>query len=92
MEAISLPRAHALALPRRVLATFDDERLVEHLRSGNMAAFEVIYDRHHRGVLAYARHLLGSREEAEDAVQQTFVSAYNAMRDDARELKLKAWL
>ena len=39
-------------------------------------AFEAIYDRHHRGILAFCRHMLGSREEAEDAVQHTFVAAY----------------
>jgi RNA polymerase sigma factor (sigma-70 family) len=75
-----------------MLATFDDERLVEHLRRGNMAAFEVIYDRHHRGILAYARHLLGSPEEAEDAVQQTFASAYDALVAGDGEIRLKAWL
>ena len=92
MEATSLPRARALALPRRILSAFDDERLVEHLRRGNVAAFEVIYERHHRGILAYSRHLLGSLEEAEDAVQQTFASAYNDLLASNREIRLKAWL
>ncbi|MEX2196098.1 MAG: sigma-70 family RNA polymerase sigma factor [Thermoleophilaceae bacterium] len=92
MEATSLPRGRALALPRRVLATLDDERLVRHLRRGNVVAFEVIYDRHHRGILGYARHLLGSREEAEDAVQHTFASAYDALVGGDTEIKLKAWL
>src|SRR5919106_5620091 len=92
MEATSLPRARALLLPRRLLASASDERLVEQLRHGNKAAFEVIYDRHHRGILAYCRHLLGSLEEAEDAVQHTFVAAHEGIVGGDRDIKLKAWL
>ena len=94
MEAHSLPHGGGLPLPRspRLLAGFSDDRLVGQVRRGNDAAFEAIFDRHHRAILSFCRHLLGSADEAEDAVQQTFVSAYDAMRSDSRELKLKAWL
>jgi RNA polymerase sigma factor (sigma-70 family) len=94
MEAHSLPRTGRHFLPRstRVLAAFGDERLVEQVRRGNEVAFEVIYDRHHRAILSFARHMLASVEEAEDAVQHTFISAYDALRADRREIKLKAWL
>src|SRR3954454_6253107 len=94
MEAQSLPRSGRLFLPRspKVLQAFSDERLVEQVRRGNENAFETIYDRHHRGILAFCRHMLSSADEAEDAVQQTFISAYDAMRADGRELRLKSWL
>src|SRR3954447_25583819 len=36
--------------------------------------------------------MLGSREEAEDAVQQTFFSAYNALRASDKTIALRAWL
>jgi RNA polymerase sigma factor (sigma-70 family) len=77
---------------RRLLAALSDDRLVDQVRRGNDVAFEVVYDRHHRGILSFCRHMLGSREEAEDAVQHTFISAYNDMLVSRRELKLKAWL
>jgi RNA polymerase sigma factor (sigma-70 family) len=94
MEAQSLPRTGRLFLPRnpRVLAAFSDERLVEQVRRGNEAAFEAVYDRHHRGILSFCRHMLASVEEAEDAVQQTFISAYGSLRDDSRDIRLKPWL
>jgi RNA polymerase sigma factor (sigma-70 family) len=94
MEAHSVPRSGAIAYPRspRLLAALGDERLVELIRRGNDAAFEVVYDRHHRGILAFCRHMLASTEEAEDAVQHTFVQAYNSIRAGDRELKLKPWL
>jgi RNA polymerase sigma factor (sigma-70 family) len=75
-----------------VLAAFGDERLVDQLRRGNEVAFEVLYDRHHRAILSFCRHMLSSRDEAEDAVQQTFISAYNDLAGSDKQLKVKAWL
>jgi RNA polymerase sigma factor (sigma-70 family) len=94
MEAQVLPRTGRLFLPRspKVLAALSDEKLVEQVRRGNEAAFEVVYDRHHRGILSFSRHMLGSADEAEDAVQQTFISAYDALQSDSRDIRLKAWL
>jgi RNA polymerase sigma factor (sigma-70 family) len=94
MEASALPRQRAAILPRsrRLLAAFPDEKLVDHIRRGNAAAFEVAYDRHYRGILSFCRHMLGSREEAEDAVQQTFAAAYTDLQSNDRPIRLKAWL
>jgi RNA polymerase sigma factor (sigma-70 family) len=36
--------------------------------------------------------MVGSADEAEDAVQQTFFSAFGALRADGREIRLKPWL
>ena len=44
------------------------------------SAFEAIYDRYAPGLLVFCRQLLGSREEAEDALQQSLVRAYGALR------------
>src|SRR5215213_2316808 len=94
MEAHSIPRAGGLALPRsrRLLVPLGDERLVEQVRRGNDVAFEVIFDRYSRGILSFCRHMLSSVEEAEDAVQHTFIQAYGSLRRGDREIKLKAWL
>src|SRR3954454_14076065 len=94
MEAQSLPQASGLAFPRsrRLLGALGDDRLVEQVRRGNAVAFEVIFDRHYRGILSFCRHMLGSRDEAEDAVQQTFASAFTDLQSNRREIRLKAWL
>jgi RNA polymerase sigma factor (sigma-70 family) len=91
VEAI-LARGLRLALSRRALRVANDERLVAEVRAGNRSAFEAVYDRHHAGILAFSRHMLGSREESEDVVQHTFAAAYQAMLADEREIALKAWL
>jgi RNA polymerase sigma factor (sigma-70 family) len=86
---------HLLAPARlagsRLLATQSDERLVDLLRAGSEPAFEAIVSRYRGPLLRYCSALLG-RERAEDAVQQTFVNAYDAMHRDDRPLLLKPWL
>ncbi len=89
---ISGSRGGPLRLPRRLLARRSDERLVEGLRAGDDMAFEVMYERYAAGVLGFCRHMLGSQEEAEDALQQTFVSAHRALLRDDRQISFKAWL
>src|SRR5690348_11503010 len=94
MEAQSVPRSVGLTLPRsrRLLAPLGDDVLVQQVRRGNDAAFEAIYDRHHLGVLAFCRHMLACPDEAEDAVQHTFIQAYDSVRRGDRDIKLKPWL
>src|SRR6201995_254376 len=69
-----------------------DEELIAGVRAGETAAFEEIYDRYARGILAFCAHMLGSREAAEDALQQTFVSAYRALRKGESSIALRPWL
>jgi RNA polymerase sigma factor (sigma-70 family) len=79
-------------VPARLLRLASDERLVDALRDGSEAAFEVIYTRHHRGVLSFCRHMLGSVEEAEDAVQHTFLAAYRDVVRSRKPIQLRPWL
>jgi RNA polymerase sigma factor (sigma-70 family) len=91
MPRLELGRA-GIPLSKRLLRLTSDERLVEHVRAGSQPAFEVIFDRHHRGVLAFCRHMLGSVEEAEDAVQHTFMAAYGELVRSGKEIALRPWL
>ncbi len=92
MEAESLTRLRRLPRPRPVLAALSDERLATEAKRGDGTAFELIYDRHHRGLLALCRHILGSREDAEDALQQTFASAFRALPSNRQPGQIKPWL
>jgi RNA polymerase sigma factor (sigma-70 family) len=85
--AVAAPPRHG-----RLLRSQSDEQLVARVRAGDEAAFEAVYDRHHRGLLAFCRHMLGTREEAEDALQHTFIAAYRALRSSDDPIALKAWL
>ena len=91
MQATALsPRS--LRLPPRLLRAAPDERLVAALRRGDEKAFEAIYDRHHRALLGFCRHMLGSHEEAEDALQRVFVAAHRHLSDGTAHVNLKPWL
>jgi RNA polymerase sigma factor (sigma-70 family) len=66
----------AIRLPKRVLVRRSDQQLMELVHSGDDGAFEVLYERHAAGLLSFCRHMLGSQEEAEEAVQHAFVSVH----------------
>jgi RNA polymerase sigma factor (sigma-70 family) len=69
-----------------------DERLIALLRSGNDAAFEVLFGRYRTRLLGFCRHMLGSKEDAEDVLQEVFANAYNAILADQREINVRPWL
>jgi RNA polymerase sigma factor (sigma-70 family) len=62
-------------------------------RAGNEESFRVIHDRYRQRLFAYTRQMLaGSRQDAEDALQDVFMRAYAALRADDRPVALRAWL
>jgi RNA polymerase sigma factor (sigma-70 family) len=69
-----------------------DDALVECVRRGRPRGFELIYGRYRKPLLARSLRLLGSREEAEDAVQQAFLKAYLAICASERPIVLAPWL
>lgn len=81
-----------LRRPARLLRLAGDERLVALVRSGDEGAFEALYDRHHPAILGFCRHMLGSREEAEDAVQHTFLAAFRDLVGSEKPIELRPWL
>jgi DNA-directed RNA polymerase specialized sigma24 family protein len=70
----------------------DDTRLAALVRKGDTRAFEVLYDRHHAPLLAFCRHMLGSLQEGEDALQQTFIRAHRALSDRPPPDAVRPWL
>jgi RNA polymerase sigma factor (sigma-70 family) len=69
-----------------------DERLIALVRRGNHGAFEVLVSRYQARLLAFCRHMLGSREDAEDVLQEVFAAAFNAMLADERPINARPWL
>jgi RNA polymerase sigma factor (sigma-70 family) len=69
-----------------------DERLIALTRRGQPAAFEVLCARYQSRLLSFCRHLLASREDAEDVLQEVFAAAYNAVLADDRTINVRPWL
>jgi RNA polymerase sigma factor (sigma-70 family) len=61
-------------------------------RAPQAAATEGLYERHAAKILGYCLHQLGSREEAEDAVQTTFMNAFRALGRGVVPEAESAWL
>ena len=61
-------------------------------RAPQAAATEGLYERHAAKILSYCLHQLGSREEAEDAVQTTFMNAFRALGRGVVPEAESAWL
>jgi RNA polymerase sigma factor (sigma-70 family) len=66
--------------------------LIAYMRKGNTAAFEVLMARYEPRLLAFCRHLLGSREDAEDVLQEVMAAAFNAILADERPINARPWL
>ena len=77
---------------RRTLGGRSETALIASTRAGDDAAFEALYDAYHRKLLTFCQHMLGSREEAEDVVQHTFLAAYRCLRAGHVITALKPWL
>ena len=94
MEASTLQHAGAAGLHGRspLLRLQSDERLVVLVRRGNQAAFEALVARYQSRLLAFCRHMLSSREDAEDVLQEVFAAAFNAMLADERAINVRPWL
>jgi RNA polymerase sigma factor (sigma-70 family) len=95
MEASALRQSAALpALAGRspLLRLQSDERLIALTRRGHHGAFEALVQRYQPRLLAFCRHMLGSREDAEDVLQEVFTAAFNAMCADERPINARPWL
>src|SRR5579884_4251658 len=65
--------------------------VVEHT-GGAGAATQDLYSRYGKQIFAYCMHKLRSREEAEDAVQTTFLNAFRSLQRGTTTEYEQAWL
>ena len=69
-----------------------DEGLVERVKRGDARAFEILIDRHKRMVFNVAYRILGNRDDAEDAAQESFVRCYKSISSFRGGSKFTTWL
>jgi RNA polymerase sigma-70 factor (ECF subfamily) len=74
------------------LAEASDEILAGRAADGDTVAFEVIVRRHGPLMRAYAARMLGSTYESDDAVQETFVTAWRRLGELQEGAAVKSWL
>ncbi|MFG2662413.1 RNA polymerase sigma factor, partial [Streptomyces sp. NPDC048425] len=59
---------------------------------GDDEAFAVLVSRHTTPLLVLARHLLGNPEDAKDAVQETFLSAWRRLPEFRGDAAFRTWV
>jgi RNA polymerase sigma-70 factor (ECF subfamily) len=70
----------------------DDAELIRALRAGDDAAFEALVRTHSGAMLAVARRLLRDEDEANDALQEAFISVFRSIDKFEGNSKLSTWL
>lgn len=69
-----------------------DEQILERALTGDAEAFGEIVRRWERRIFALTYGMLGREEDARDATQETFLSAFRNLRNFRGEAKVSSWL
>jgi RNA polymerase sigma factor (sigma-70 family) len=69
-----------------------DATIARRAAGGNRRAFAAIFERYHQDLYRYCVAILGSSEDAHDAVQNTMLKVLHALPGETRDMKLKPWL
>jgi RNA polymerase sigma-70 factor (ECF subfamily) len=70
----------------------DDAALAARIAGGDLAAFEMLMRRHNRRLYRLARAMLRDHAEAEDALQDAYLAAFQAIGGFRGEASLATWL
>src|SRR3954466_1404700 len=81
-----------LQAKRTGATALDDAELVRLVLARDTDAFRVIMQRHNRRLYRIARSVLRNNSDAEDAVQEAYVSAFTHLASYRGESGLAAWL
>jgi RNA polymerase sigma-70 factor, ECF subfamily len=74
------------------LEASSDAAIVERVLRGNAEAFRELVDRYRDQYARYALHMLGNREDAEEALQDAFTRAYRSLPRCEDPERFGAWL
>ncbi len=69
-----------------------EKRLIARLQAGEPEALGALFELHADRVFSYARHLLGSREDAEEVTSEAFVRAFERALSFRGECPFRGWL
>lgn len=84
--------AHIPGFDLAVWEGVPDEDIVERIRAGEIALYEILMRRYNQRLYRVARSILRNDGEAEDVMQDTYVRAYEHLNQFAGEAKFSTWL
>ena len=74
------------------MASRTDSELIHDFKKGEVSAFNELVRRYQQKVYWIARRLLGSHEDADDAVQDVFIKVHESLRGFGAESSFFTWL
>jgi len=82
-----------MAMHGVLLRDLADEDLMQYVRRGEAVAFEIVYERHGTAAFSLAYRMTGSRNAAEDVVQEAFLSLWRSnARYDRTRGSVRTWV
>ena len=78
--------------PAGFSSLLSDERLTRRAVGGDERAFAAIFRRYHQPLYRFSLAIVGSPEDAQDALQNTMMKVLRALPGEEREIELKPWL
>ena len=69
-----------------------ETELIKRCQRGDVSAFKIVYDRYHQPMLRVAYRMLGVQQDAEDAVQSTFLKLYRSIGKFRFQAKFSTYL
>ncbi|MBI3934569.1 MAG: sigma-70 family RNA polymerase sigma factor [Acidobacteria bacterium] len=78
--------------PTNGAATLTDLELVGQAKAGQLDAFDELVNRHERKIFRLTQHITGNREDAEDALQESFLKAFSRLSQFQGDSQFYTWL
>ena len=71
----------------------EDEIIIQRIRSGETQGFGLLVNSHGPNLMTFVGRIVEQQEDVEDVVQNTFVAAYEHLKDfDPKRASLSTWL
>jgi RNA polymerase sigma-70 factor (ECF subfamily) len=91
MGSPKLDPVQSQALPSRVVKE-DEPALVAAAKAGDVSAFETLVNRYERKIFRLTQNITQNREDAEDAMQEAFLKAFQHLGEFEGNSRFYTWL
>jgi RNA polymerase sigma-70 factor (ECF subfamily) len=93
-ESVDFPVFQSPALQEEAVISddTDDVSLAKLAGAGNLSAFEMLYQRHHRRVYSLCLRMTNNQTEAEDLTQEVFIQLFRKIGSFRGESAFSTWL
>ncbi len=81
-----------LATPANTFAGMDDAAIMLELRSGNMAAFDVLLEKYRKPIIHFMFRMVHNQAVAEELAQEVFLRVYRSRETYRAEARFSTWL